>query len=198
MPVQNSDGLSELGAAAGALVFGHIGKDDAATEDDFATIGLLEGLTILREGHCMSYFQPNTASFGFVWLIIILFLAKTLLYSIYVAEFNNINPDWASVISRESSWNLPLEPNKRGGQIDLMIDRDDRFICMCEMKFTRGEFEVKKEYGMTLLGRAERVQELVGNKKTVMSVLVTTYGLKRNEYASRFDRVVTLEDLFQK
>ena len=42
--VQNSDGLAELGAAAGALVFGHIGKDDAAAEDDFATVGLLEGL----------------------------------------------------------------------------------------------------------------------------------------------------------
>ena len=44
----------------------------------------------------------------------------------------------------------------------------------------------------------ERVQEIVGDKKTVMSVLVTTYGLKRNEYASRFDRTVTMEDLFQK
>ena len=44
----------------------------------------------------------------------------------------------------------------------------------------------------------ERVQEIVRNKKTVMSVLVTTYGLKRNEYASRFDRIVTMEDLFQK
>lgn len=42
---QNSDGLAELGAAAGALVFGHIGKDDATAEDDFATVGLLEGLT---------------------------------------------------------------------------------------------------------------------------------------------------------
>jgi flavorubredoxin len=40
--------------------------------------------------------------------------------------------------------------------------------------------------------------QIIGNKKTVMSVLVTTYGLKRNEYASRFDRVVTMEDLFQK
>ena len=40
---QNSDGLAELGAAAGALVFGHIGKDDAAPEDDFAAVGLLEG-----------------------------------------------------------------------------------------------------------------------------------------------------------
>ena len=42
---QNSDGLAELGAAAGALVFGHIGKDNAAAEDDFATVCLLEGLT---------------------------------------------------------------------------------------------------------------------------------------------------------
>ena len=40
---QNSDGLAELGAAAGALVFGHIGKDDATAENDFATFGLLEG-----------------------------------------------------------------------------------------------------------------------------------------------------------
>ena len=44
----------------------------------------------------------------------------------------------------------------------------------------------------------ERVQEIVGDKKTVMSVLVTTYGLKRNEYAARFDKIVTMEDLFQK
>lgn len=102
------------------------------------------------------------------------------------------------VITSESSWNIPSEPNKRGGQIDLIIERDDRFICMCEMKFTRGEFEVKKDYGIILLGRSERVQEIIGGRKTVMSVLVTTYGLKRNEYASRFDRVVTLEDLFQK
>jgi hypothetical protein len=43
-----------------------------------------------------------------------------------------------------------------------------------------------------------KVQEIIGDKKTVMSVLLTTYGLKRNEYASRFDKVVTMEDLFQK
>ena len=69
---------------------------------------------------------------------------------------------------------------------------------MCEMKFTRGEFEVTKSYNKTLLERAEKVQEIIGNKKTVMSILVTTYGLKKNEYATRFDRTVTMEDLFQK
>ena len=102
------------------------------------------------------------------------------------------------VITNESPWNIPSESAKSGADIDLIINRDDRYICMCEMKFTRGVFEVKKSYSTTLLDRMERVQGIIGNSKTIMSVLVTTFGLKRNEYASRFDRVITLEDLFQK
>jgi hypothetical protein len=102
------------------------------------------------------------------------------------------------VITKESPWNIVSDSGKTGPKIDLIINRDDRFICLCEMKFTRGDFEVTKSYNKTLLERMERVQEIVGNRKTVMSVLVTTYGLKRNEYASRFDRIVTMEDLFQK
>ena len=101
-------------------------------------------------------------------------------------------------MTRESPWIIPAEPGKSGSQIDLMIDRDDRFTCMCEMKFSRGEFEVKKDYSATLLTRMDRVQDIIGRKKSVMSVLVTTFGLRRNEHATRFDRVITLEDLFQK
>ena len=102
------------------------------------------------------------------------------------------------VITEESPWNINADNTKGGTQIDLIINRDDRFICMCEMKFTRGYFDIKKSYNTTLLERMERVQDIIGNKKTVMSVLVTTFGLKQNEYAARFDKIVTLEDLFQK
>ena len=102
------------------------------------------------------------------------------------------------VITSESPWNIVTEKKNEGPKIDLIINRDDRYICMCEMKFTRGEFEVKKSYNITLLERMETVQQIIGDKKIVMSVLVTTYGVKRNEYASRFDKVVTMEDLFQK
>lgn len=102
------------------------------------------------------------------------------------------------VITSESPWNIVTEKKNEGPRIDLIINRDDRYICMCEMKFTRGEFEVKKSYNISLMERMNKVQEIIGNKKTVMSILVTTYGIKRNEYISRFDRVVTMEDLFQK
>ena len=102
------------------------------------------------------------------------------------------------VITKESPWNIIADSRGSGPKIDLIINRDDRYICMCEMKFTRGDFEVTKSYNKTLLERMEKVQEIIGNKKTVMSILVTTYGLKRNEYATRFDKTVTMEDLFQK
>ena len=102
------------------------------------------------------------------------------------------------VITQESPWNIVSEKKNEGPRIDLIIHRDDRFICLCEMKFSLGDFEVQKSYNQTLLERMNKVQEIIGDKKTVMSVLLTTYGLKRNEYAFRFDKVVTMEDLFQK
>ena len=102
------------------------------------------------------------------------------------------------VITQESPWNIVSEKKNEGPWIDLIIHRDDRFICLCEMKFSLGDFEVQESYNQTLLERMNKVQEIIGDKKTVMSVLFTTYGLKRNEYASRFDKVVTMEDLFQK
>lgn len=103
----------------------------------------------------------------------------------------------SGVITTEFSWNIPSGKGKSGVQIDLAIDREDRFLSLCEMKFTRGMFEVSKKYSMSLLERMGYIQEIVGKKKAIMSVLVTTFGLKRNEYASRFDKIVTIEDLFQ-
>lgn len=102
------------------------------------------------------------------------------------------------VITSESSWIIPGKGLASGAQIDLLINRDDRFISMCEMKFTSSEFEVKKDYSIRLLERMDTVQQKIGAKKSIQSVLVTTFGLKRNEYASRFDKVVSLKDLFQK
>lgn len=102
------------------------------------------------------------------------------------------------VISKESPWFVKADGQENGTQVDLLIDRDDRFVSMCEMKFTRGEFLVKKGYNTRLLERMQQVQDHIGKKKSVHSVLVTTYGLVRNEYSDRFDSVITMEDLFQK
>lgn len=102
------------------------------------------------------------------------------------------------VITQESSWSIASDVSRSGAQIDMVINRDDRFVSLCEMKFTRGEFEITSAYNIKLLDRVAKVQEILENKKSIQSVLITTYGLKRNAYATRFDTVLTLEDLFQK
>ena len=102
------------------------------------------------------------------------------------------------VITQESSWSISSETAKSGTQIDMIINRDDRFVSLCEMKFTRGEFEITSAYSIKILNRISRVQEILENKKSIQSVLITSFGLKTNAYSGRFDKVITLEDLFQK
>ena len=100
------------------------------------------------------------------------------------------------VTTRESSWIVPGSKTERGMQIDLVIDRDDRKICLCEMKFSQGKFSVLRDYAEKLQGRIQRTMEFTGNSKPVISVLVTTYGIERNEYSNRFQKVVTMEESF--
>lgn len=103
-----------------------------------------------------------------------------------------------NVISNETPWIVPSEEKRGGTQIDMIIERDDRFVCMCEMKFSKRNFEVNKAYSEKLSYRMERLQEAISKRKSVMSILVTTYGLARNEYSSGFQKTITMEDLFQK
>lgn len=67
---------------------------------------------------------------------------------------------------------------------------------MCELKFYSGDFEVDKDYYETILNRENLLQKELSPKTSVRSTLVTTFGLKRNEYSSVFSNVVLMEDLF--
>ena len=54
----------------------------------------------------------------------------------------------------------------------------------------------ERDYAEKLQGRIQRTMEFTENSKPVISVLVTTYGIERNEYSNRFQKVVTMEELF--
>ena len=81
-------------------------------------------------------------------------------------------------------------------KIDLLIERNDNVINMCEMKFYRDVFVVNKDYYRTLLRRQDMILKRVSPRIAVHSTLVTTFGLKRNEYSNAFNNVITLDDLF--
>ena len=86
---------------------------------------------------------------------------------------------------------------QKGMQIDLIINRSDRVINLCEMKFVNTEFEVKNDYEMKLRSRLNWMIEHVSRRHNVQMTLVTTYGLKYGIHSGIFQRVVTLDSLFE-
>lgn len=85
----------------------------------------------------------------------------------------------------------------RESQIDLIIDRDDRLINLCECKFSSREFVIDKEYDTVLRERQAAFLEETGTRKSTMMTLITPFGLKRNEYFGRIQNTITSEDLFR-
>lgn len=115
--------------------------------------------------------------------------------------FNHINQikdalGIAGVITTSSAWSK-REDDESGLQIDMLLCRNDNVINMCEIKFYSGVFVVNKGYYNTLLQRQETLAKEVSRKMVVHNTLITTNGIKNNEYSGIFTNVVTMDDLFK-
>jgi len=80
-----------------------------------------------------------------------------------------------------SAWSGSTETS--GAQIDLLIDRADRVINICEMKFSIDTFVITKSYAEELKRKISVFKEVTQTRKAVRLVLVTTWGLTRNNYS---------------
>lgn len=100
------------------------------------------------------------------------------------------------ISSEQSAWALQGDNEKEGTQIDLLIQRKDNIVNMCEMKFYSEDFTVSKAYHKVLVHRTNTLLEHLNRKTAIHSTLITTYGLAHNEYASDFVHTITLDDLF--
>ena len=101
----------------------------------------------------------------------------------------------AGVITHIESWRSGLANN--GAQIDLLINRSDGVISMCEMKFSDSEFSITKKLAHEIRNKRNVFIGETETKKAVHIVLVTPIGLKRNEYFDLVQSVVTATDLFK-
>ena len=104
----------------------------------------------------------------------------------------------SGVATRESSWSIKNDNEESDGtQIDMVIDRNDNIVDMCEIKYSSEDFVVTKSYDRVLRNRAALLRDKISRKKALHSILITTFGLKYNEYSGDFVKVITLEELFQ-
>jgi hypothetical protein len=81
-------------------------------------------------------------------------------------------------------------------QIDLVISRADRIVNLCEIKFAKYEFEIKKDYAAKLRNKVFAFGNETGATATTHLTFVTTYGIKRNAYSNMVQSEVILDDLF--
>lgn len=88
--------------------------------------------------------------------------------------------------------------NWPGTQIDLILDRNDDVINLCEMKFSKSEFIISEQYDKTLTQRIETFKHHTRTKKAPTITFITANGLNPNKYAGPYlPRQITLEDLFK-
>jgi hypothetical protein len=102
----------------------------------------------------------------------------------------------AGVHSEESPWRYTGSKGASGAQIDLLIDRADRTINICEMKFYTDEFTIDKSYAAELARKLEVFRDQTAVKKSLFLTFITTYGVKRNEYSDRLVHNNLTIDLF--
>lgn len=103
----------------------------------------------------------------------------------------------SGVMTEISSWEKKGDEAGRGAQIDLLIDRRDNVINLCEIKFAAGTYEIKKEADLALRGRSEIFREETKTRKTLQTTMITTYGVKQNKYSNFIAGEVVLDDLFE-
>jgi AAA+ ATPase superfamily predicted ATPase len=85
-----------------------------------------------------------------------------------------------------SSWTTAGK--ERGAQIDLVIDRRDRVINLCEIKFSINPYVITKEYAQELAAKTAVFKEQTGTTKSLYLTMITTFGLVDNSYASSMVR----------
>jgi hypothetical protein len=100
-------------------------------------------------------------------------------------------------ISTVCSWrSCNSAAGQKGAQIDLLIDRSDNVIDICEMKFTKEPYEMDATEDAKIQNRRSRFIEESGTDKAIHLVLVSAAGVKRNSYSDEFQSVITAESLF--
>jgi len=105
----------------------------------------------------------------------------------------------AAVNTTAAYWQYIPKKNSEetGAEIDLIIDRADGCINLCEIKFCNAEFKIDKAYAKNLLNKKEVFREKTGTKKSLFTTLITPFGtIENSHYQSTVQNQITLDDLF--
>lgn len=97
-------------------------------------------------------------------------------------------------------WYYRPEPDSTntGVQIDLVIDRRDATINLCEMKFSENEFTIDMAYAKELRKKKEVFRTVTKTRKNIFITMITTFGILQNPYSLEVvSNSIQIESLFK-
>lgn len=104
----------------------------------------------------------------------------------------------AGVYTEASAWRYVPGKSQPGAQIDLLFDRQDFCISICELKFSTTTFIIDKAYARELAQKRDVFKNKTKTSKTIFIVMVTTFGTQDNSYKTGLiQNDIVLEDLFK-
>ena len=121
---------------------------------------------------------------GYAFELVCLLHERQLLHALGIASIETDLRSWRS------------ERADPGAQIDLVIDRADGIVDLCEMKWASSEYAITKAYDKQLCSKLDAFSQESATTKALHLVMVTPFGVRRNEYYSRLQASITMEALF--
>lgn len=100
----------------------------------------------------------------------------------------------AGVSYEASTWHS--SKSDPGAQIDLLIDRADGVINLCEMKFSQDLYEITSSYEAALRHKAAVFARETGTSKALHLTLVCTQGVKHNAHRGVLQAEIDMDSLF--
>ena len=100
----------------------------------------------------------------------------------------------AGVMTNVCSWRSTADSS--GTQIDLLIERTDNYMYLCEAKFASEPFVISKDYEEHLRKRMAIFREETNTRKALLTTFITTYGVKPGIHTEVVQREVLLDHLF--
>ncbi len=88
------------------------------------------------------------------------------------------------------------DDTSKGAQVDLVIERKDKVLHLCEMKFSRFEFEIDSGYMKNLENKISALSSRAGKLSSVQLTFITVAGIKANSYSNYVNQTLTIDHLF--
>lgn len=105
----------------------------------------------------------------------------------------------SGILSNVCSWHRGADKTMgiNGRQIDMLIERRDQVVNVCEAKFSIKPYTVTEKYLQELYARMDDFRHAVNTNAALHLTMIASAGVVSNEYADSIQNVITLEDLFK-